>query len=650
VRTPTPSVRLVPSTRPPVVSSPARALVLSLALLSALVSALGPAARPVRAAEQAQTADPAFDEAITVTGTGLAVPFGTSGRAVEVVTRQEIEDHGIESIPELLQLFPGLDVRRRGVYGVQADLSIRGSSFEQVQVLLDGVPMSNPQTGHHTLDLPVPIDAIERVEVLYGPGSALYGANAAGGVVNIITRSGAGSAARPGAHPDKAAGAEASVELYAGEHSLSGGDADVSWESPAGSSAGSHRLSVERVESSGYRPGTEFDQGSGFYRGTIGPFDLSAGASDREFGANSFYSTRFPDQIESTEARFASAAWSGEAAGTALEVRAAGRWHEDLFILDRHDPDLLTNHHEDRSLDLQIQGQRETPLGTVQGGTGWIAEDLDSTNLGRRSRDRWGSFAALVGEDGRWGWRGALHADRVDGSWEVHPEAALSVRAGRGRLRASAGSAYRLPSFTELHYLDPVSAGNPDLEPEHSWTYELGYDRVVAASRLGASAFERRGRDLIDFVRAPGDTLFRAVNLRRVTTRGIELVAARRLGSPTGSGAPTLTASCAYLDSTGDEPEGQSVYVFDYLEHRAVVRLEGKGPAALRWGAVASYNQRHLGSSWVRLDVKASKRLEILPMELFAEVDNLTDEHYVERGEAEMPGRWATVGVRLGRR
>ncbi len=618
----------------------------------------------VRAAPTA--AQGSFDDAITVTGTGLAVPFGTSGRAVEVLTRQEIEDHGIESIPELLQLFPGLDVRRRGVYGVQADLSIRGSSFEQVQVLLDGVPMDNPQTGHHTLDLPVPIDAIERVEVLYGPGSALYGANAAGGVVNIITRTGARR--RAGAEPHGGSGGEtgsgsgqpaagganpaASVELFAGDHSLDGGNAEVSLD---GARYGSHRLSVERIESSGYRPGTDFDQGSAFYRGAIGSVDLSAGASDRDFGANSFYSTRFPDQIESTEARFASAGWSGEAAGTALEVRAAGRWHDDLFILDRHDPSLLTNHHEDRSFDLQVQGRRVTALGTVQAGTGWIAEDLDSTNLGRRSRDRWGSFAALVGERGRWGWRGALHADRVEGTWEVHPQAALSYQVGQGRLRASAGSAYRLPSFTELRYLDPVSAGNPDLEPEHSWTYEVGYDRVVASNRLGASLFERRGRDLIDFVRAPGDTLFRAVNLRRVTTRGVELVAARRLGAGSDSlgAAPTLTASYSYLDSTGDEPQGQSVYVFDYLEHRAVLRLEGKGPSVLRglrWGAVASYNQRHQGDSWVRLDLKASRRLKILPVELFVQVDNVTDEHYVERGEVEMPGRWTVAGLRFGRK
>jgi iron complex outermembrane receptor protein len=167
-----------------------------------------------------------FSDTVTVTATRVAVPWGESGRSVEVLTGDEIEAHGVRSVPELLQLFPGLDVRRRGVHGVQADLSVRGGSFEQVLVLVDGVPVNNPQTGHHTLDLPVPVEAIERVEVLYGPGSALYGANAAGGVVQIFTK--AGEEARDGRkggalRVDGSIEVGGSAELFAGEHSLSGG-------------------------------------------------------------------------------------------------------------------------------------------------------------------------------------------------------------------------------------------------------------------------------------------------------------------------------------------------------------------------------------------------------------------------------------------
>lgn len=630
-------------------------------------------APPVRGAQgdDEPLSSDGFDDTITVTGSRLELPLGESGRFVEVLGREEMAAHGVRSVPELLQLFPGLDVRRRGAYGVQADLSIRGSSFEQVLVLVDGVPVNNPQTGHHTLDLPVPIDAIERVEVLYGPGSALYGAGAAGGVVHIVTRR-AGSSVDAGeastVEPSGGRSLHGSAELFAGENSLGGGSASVSWapkSSRSGEGGGGHLLAVERAESAGYRPGTEFDQGAAFYRGSIGAVEVTAGASDRDFGAFSFYSTRFPDELESTQARFATAAWRGRAGGTSISVQGAARWHDDLFVLDRRDPGLLTNHHEDRSLDLQVVAVRRTPIGRLEAGTGWVAEDLDSSNLGVRDRERWGSFAALAGERGRWSWRGGLHADRLegddsDGDWEVHPTVAVTYAVGRdrsGRVRASAGSAYRLPSFTELYYLDPVTSGAADLDPERTWTYELGYDRVLGASRLGASLFERRGRNLIDFVRAPGDDLFRAVNLRRVTTRGVELVAARRLGTGRAGAGATLTGSYVYLDSTGDEPAGASRYVFDYLEHRALVRLEAPGPWGLSWAGAVSYNQRHEGDSWTRVDARLAKRLtgfggagRRAPVEVFVQVENLTDERYVEVGAVEEPGRWAVVGVRLGAR
>jgi vitamin B12 transporter len=624
-----------------------------------------PAAAPVPAQES-------FSDTVTVTATRVAVPWGESGRSVEVLTGDEIEAHGVRSVPELLQLFPGLDVRRRGVHGVQADLSIRGGSFEQVLVLVDGVPVNNPQTGHHTLDLPVPVDAIERVEVLYGPGSALYGANAAGGVVQIFTKDGAAEregGESGGVEAEDSIEVDGSAELFAGENSLSGGSAVVGWVfGNRGSDGGalppregrkgrgwrggqvSHRLTLERSESDGYREGLELEQGSGFYRGVIPlgdshtALDLSAGVSERDFGAQSFYSTRFPNQLELTEARFASAAMRTEVAGTRVHAHAAGRWHDDTFILERSDPSLLTNVHEDRSLDLQVRAVRDTAAGTLEVGTGWLSEDLDSTNLGLRDRERWGSFAGLtggVGERGRVLWRAALHADRVDGDWEVHPSAALSLSAGPGRVRVSAASAYRVPSFTELYYRDPTSAGNPDLEPERSWTYEAGYDWTGERSRASATLFRRDGSDLIDFVQAPGETLFVAVNLREVTTEGVELVAARKWG------ATTWTASYSWLDSYGDEPAGVSAYVFDYLEHRAVLRADGRATWDVRWGASLGWNDRYQNRDWLRLDARLAKRLG--PVEVFAEGTNLTDERYVEQGAVEMPGRWLVGGVKVSR-
>jgi iron complex outermembrane receptor protein len=499
------------------------------------------------------------------------------------------------------------------------------------------------------------------VEVLYGPGSALYGANAAGGVVQIFTM--AGAAERDGRkggalRVDGSIEVGGSAELFAGEHSLSGGTAVAALDA---GSAGLHRVTVERSESDGYREGLEFEQGSGFYRGVFGlgrgdhgaVLDLAAGASERDFGAQNFYSTRFPNQLEFTEARFASAAFRTEVGGTRVHAHAAGRWHDDTFILERSDPSLLTNVHEDRSVDLQVRAVRDTAAGTLELGTGWLSEDLDSTNLGLRDRERWGSFAGLtggVGERGRLLWRAAVHADRVDGDWEVHPSAALSVAAGsmaggEGRVRVSAARAYRVPSFTELYYRDPTSAGNPELSPERSWTYEVGYDWSAERSRASVTLFRRDGSDLIDFVQAPGETLFVAVNLREVTTEGVELVAARRWGST------TWTASYAWLDSYGDEPAGVSAYVFDYLQNRALLRADGRAPWDLRWGASLGWSDRYQNKDWLRLDARLARRFALggTALELFAEGTNLTDERYVEQGAVEMPGRWLVGGVKVSR-
>ena len=282
----------------------------------------------------------------------------------------------------------------------------------------------------------------------------------------------------------------------------------------------------------------------------------------------------------------------------------------------------------------------------MQVGLGWLEEDLDSTNLGRRDRRRWGLFSSLVGGSHAWHWRLALAADHADNDWEVHPSLAVSRMLGPGRIRSSVASAYRVPSFTELYYLDPATSGNPDLEPEHSWAYELGYDWVHDRSRVSLTVFERRGRDLIDFVLAPGDELYRAVNLRRVNTQGVEIASARRFTRNDRRRGLTVTASYAYLDAAGDEPEGQSAYVFDYLKQRALVRAESWGRWPVRWSAALSHNDRNGQASYIRLDARVSHALQRYPIEVFIKGANLTDERYFERGTVEMPGRWLVVGVR----
>jgi hypothetical protein len=167
---------------------------------------------------------------------------------------------------------------------------------------------------------------------------------------------------------------------------------------------------------------------------------------------------------------------------------------------------------------------------------------------------------------------------------------------------------------------------------------------------VALTVFERRGRDLIDFVLAPGDTHFRAVNLRRVTTDGVEVVASHRFAAAGAAGggparSTTLTASWAWLDSSGDRPPGISSYVFDYLEHRVLLRGEGVGPWRLGWGTSLSWNARLDDDPYWKLDARLSRAVGRSPVRLYVEGTNLTGARYHEQGEVEMPGRWLVAGA-----
>ena len=124
---------------------------------------------------------PPVAETVVVTGGALPIAFRELPRTVRVVTRDEIANLPVGTVTDLIRLVASADVRARGPRGIQADFSVRGAGFGQVLVLVDGVRVNNAQTGHHNSDLPVTLDDIERVEILLGPGSSAFGADAFGG-------------------------------------------------------------------------------------------------------------------------------------------------------------------------------------------------------------------------------------------------------------------------------------------------------------------------------------------------------------------------------------------------------------------------------------------------------------------------------------
>src|SRR5688572_3589103 len=150
-------------------------------LIAVVAAALVFAAPPARAQEP-------FRQNVVVTAAASPVELETVTRTLTVITREQIARLPVHSIADVLRLTAAVDVRARGERGVQTDFAVRGANFGQMLVLVDGVRLNDAQSGHHNGDIPVPLDAVERIEILHGSGSSIFGADAFGGTVNIITR------------------------------------------------------------------------------------------------------------------------------------------------------------------------------------------------------------------------------------------------------------------------------------------------------------------------------------------------------------------------------------------------------------------------------------------------------------------------------
>ena len=558
------------------------------------------------------------------------------GRRLTIIEAEEIESAPVRSVAELLEYAAGVDIRRRGPEGIQADMSIRGSTFEQVLVLVDGVKMSDPQTGHHTMDIPVVLSDIDRVEVLHGQGSSVHGPNAFGGVVHIITK-------KPG-------GCSGRVEGSAGENSFSSGTLSVS--APVGGA--SHRVSLQRTESGPYQHNTEFDISTVSYQSGIEtrllPVRVSIGHMDKKFGAGSFFSESFPDQWEATETTTAQV--RGETAGDELVASGVVYWrrHRDTFILDRTSAQFPVNTHTTHLYGSELSFSLERPWGAIAFGAEIAEESIDSSNLGDRSRGRGALFFeyqsvradAFLLDVG-------MRGDHYEGwVWEGSPGASLAYRVGHSLMqRGSAGRSFRVPTYTELYYETAANKGDPDLVPEEAWSYELGLDHDDGVFSWGATMFRREGEDLIDWVREEGDAPWEASNISEVDSQGLELTFSTRPDHAGGScPVSCLSLGYTYLDQDSRRGEGlESKYVMDYLRHQAVAVLRHDAPLRLGLTWRLSYSDRVGGDSYFLLDARLARKLGDGGAELFLLGTNLLGTSYEEIGGVLMPGRWLSAGV-----
>jgi iron complex outermembrane recepter protein len=565
-------------------------------------------------------------QSVIVTGTWTPVPLEEADRAVRQLPVDNETLLLSSSWNDLLRLLPSLDLQQRAPNGVLSDLAIRGGTFGQTLVLLNGLRINDAQTGHFSMNLPVPLDAVERIEVLQGAGSLFYGSDAVGGVVNVITGIPETSTLR--------------LRTAYGSFGTQQQRVDLGWTKKRWS----QRLVFSRDLSTGFLANRDYrnlsSSAESHVRTGIGNTSVLLAYADRPFGAEAFYGN-YPSW-ERTKTWWASVR---QELGSRTDLALAFRRNTDLFVLYRYEPQRYTNRHV--SEDYQISIRRTDPLGGIlrlHYGLEGFRDDLESTNLGLRTRNR---GAAYLGVDGRTvkrfsftaGGRQEIYTGR---GRQFSPTAAGAYwLSSHAKLRANVSHAFRLPTFTDLYYRDPANIGNPYLRPERAWSYEGGLDWNAGASVQGnLTIFQRRDFNGIDYVRQSSLEPWRATNVNQLRFTGAEVGVVWVWRHQRSELQHTLLRGAqAALNGL------QSKYVFNYPTGSTVAGWQGPLPLRLIGRARLGRIDRVQRSPYTVFDLYLARRdSRVSP---FAQFTNLTNTRYEEIPGVPVAGRAVLVGVEM---
>ena len=573
-----------------------------------------------------EQAIPVQKETVVVTGTFLPAPLSETNRSVELFDTRTTPLL-FNSNVDYLQLDPQIDLQQRAPNGVQADLSIDGSTFAETLVLLNGLRINDAQTAHHNMDIPIPLEAISNIEVLHGAGSTLYGSDAMGGAVNFITA------------PANAT----ELRIRAG-----GGNQGFNQEHVLASLLvrdWSETIAADRDFSSGFIRDRDYRSSSASsetrFKSSLGQTDIVFAGSDRPFGADQFYGN-FPSW-ERTKNWFASGEQDlGERTTAAFGYRR----HTDEFVLIRDNPSIYENNHIDASWQAALRrDDRLSDAATLSYGGESQGDRITSNNLGEHARNREALYANL---DFRTLRRFSLSAgareELFSGGTNVFaPAVAASFWLRQDlKLRASVSRGFRLPTYTDLYYSDPTTVGDPALKPESTWNVEAGLDwDPMQRVSTGLTFFRRWDSNLIDYVQTAPGSLYQATNITSLHFTGVEAHTLFRLPRQ-------QEIRLAYTFLHGDqllEPGVVSRYVFNYPSHNAVFSWTGAWRDWLVARTRVGVTQRFEHQAYPVWDLSVARNSGL--MRPYLQLANLGNTGYEEIPGVLMPSRSVIAGMEL---
>ena len=612
---------------------------------------------------------------VSVTGSRAPLTRAQAARMVTVLERADIQAAPVQSVNDLLKYVASVDVRQRGPIGAQTDISIRGGNYEQITILLNGINICDPQTGHNAFDFPVDISEIERIEVLEGPAGRVYGTSSLLGAINIVTRprptSSVSAHIEGGSYGYLSAGARANVASGKWNNQLSGSYSR---------SDGYQRNSAGGLNS-------DYSGGKAFYQGTYDDDIVSvswhAGLSTKDFGSNTFYGAKWDDQFEHTLKTYT--ALQAETKKGSFHLKPSIYWNHsyDRFELFRDAAEKYPfNYHRTDIFGVNLNGYFDWILGRTAVGAELRNEDLLSGNLGEpldnphhiSGTDRYYDHGinrtniSFVVEHNILLRRFTLSAGlvAVKNSWngmnmKVYPGIDASYRIGDSfKIFANYNTSLRMPSVTELYYSVGGHVADKNLKPEEISSVEAGVKYADHGITTQASIYHNNWKNMIDWIRntADGpDAPWQSVNFTEVKATGFQaqLTLNFRQIVPTQRILKSFNASYNYLFQDKDiDSSVESKYSLEYLRHKLVANLQLNIVSRLdlginfRWqdrrgiytdfdGTVKEYSPYSVVDA--RLSWTASK------YKLYLEANNIFDKTYIDYGCVPQPGTWLIAGL-----
>ncbi len=607
--------------------------VLSVATLQN-AKASGVSVETYRADNDTIPTDREFDlSEVEVSGTRAPLSAGQAARMVTVLRAQDIQGAAVQSVNDLLKLCVGVDVRQRAPMGAQTDISMRGGTSEHIAILLDGICISDPQTGHNALDLPIQLSQIERIEVLEGPAARAYGAQSLLGAINIVTSSPL-QLPRTGESPSggltdsksnlnlspRSGGVGGGLFLEGGSYGYlnAGGvvNAPVIAERLTNSVSGSYARSDGFNRSKSDHLNNDFEGGKLFYQGRYsfknaqaakaneslpcGEVWWGVGYAQKRWGSSTSYGLGSDEQYERTRKMYASVA-GDISLGKNLHIKPAAYWQRNndwyKWVRATSKPNINRTDVFGGNLNVWF----DWALGRTTAGYEIRNEDLLSGNLGEPIE----AAHKIPGTEDRFYDHGL---NRTNHSWHLEHNVVyrnLTVSAGLMALRntwndmpyhvypgvdaayqlnknwkvyASWNTSMRLPTYTELYYKVDGHLADKNLLPEEMSAFEVG---TKYASRLGQSSvslYKHHGTNMIDWIldmnQPESDRVWTSVNHTKLDSYGIEINSLWNMRQvlPSQRILKSLSFGYSYIHQEQKENAAGilSRYTLEYLRNKAV--------------------------------------------------------------------------------